>query len=93
MTRRCLPPIRGNCNCMRNGSSVSAVVPKAVEWAWDVQLELVEDEAWPKTGFVDKNGKEVIPCEYDEAAYGEGYFALIKDEYLTILDKNLNRVF
>ena len=46
-----------------------------------------------KWGFIDATGKEVISCEYDSVAYGEGYFVLIKDEYLTILDKNLNRVF
>ena len=44
-------------------------------------------------GFVDINGAEVISCEYDSAAYGDGYFTLIKDGYLSILDKDLNRVF
>ena len=46
-----------------------------------------------KWGFIDTTGKEIIPCEYDSAAYGEGYFVLIKDEYLTIWDKDFNRVF
>ena len=46
-----------------------------------------------KFGFIDLTGKEVIPCEYDCVEYGEGYFTLIKDGYLTILDKNLNKVF
>ena len=63
------------------------------------------DDAWPfskgfavvvkdmKFGFIDLTGKEVIPCEYDCVEYGEGYFTLIKDGYLTILDKDLNKVF
>ena len=46
-----------------------------------------------KFGFIDLTGKEVIPCEYDCVEYGEGYFTLIKDGYLTILDKDLSRVF
>ncbi len=46
-----------------------------------------------KFGFIDLTGKEVIPCEYDCVEYGEGYFTLIKDGYLTILDKDLNKVF
>ena len=71
------------------------VIPCQYDDAWSFSEGLARVWKGEKTGFVDKNGKEVIPCEYDEAAYGygEGYFALIKDEYLTILDKNLNRVF
>lgn len=69
------------------------VIPCQYDSTWDFSEGFARVRKGEKTGFVDKNGKEVIPCEYDVAAYGEGYFALIKDEYLTILDKNLNRVF
>lgn len=27
---------------------------------------------------------EVIPCEYDDAKYGEGYFTLLKDSIITV---------
>lgn len=46
-----------------------------------------------KTGVIDTNGNLVIPCEYDSIGFGDGYFTLIQDGCLTILDKDLNVVF
>ena len=40
----------------------------------------------------DLNGKELL-TGYDSIHYGEGYFTLIKNNYLTIVDKDLNAVF
>ena len=48
-----------------------------------------------KYGFIDTTGKLIIPCEYeyDSIAYSDGYIALIKNGYLTIVDKEGNRVY
>ena len=69
------------------------VVPCQYDGAGSFSDGLAHVKKDGKWGLIDPNGKEAIPCEYDSAAYGEGYFVLIKDEYLTIWDKDLNRVF
>lgn len=47
----------------------------------------------PTCGFMDLNGNLVVPCEYYHGYYNDGYFTLIKDGYLTILDRDTNPVF
>lgn len=40
-----------------------------------------------KQGYIDKQGNVIIPCEYDASSYGEGYFALIKDGEISIINR------
>ena len=40
-----------------------------------------------KFGYVDHSGALIIPCEYDSAAYGEGYFTLLKDGEITVMNR------
>ena len=52
-----------------------------------------------KWGFIDTSGNLVIPCEYDldefssNVAYANGCIFYIKDHYLTIFDKDGNRIY
>ncbi len=46
-----------------------------------------------KIGYLDHQGRVVVPCEYDHGYFSEGYFTLRKDGYLTILDEQGNRTF
>ena len=41
-----------------------------------------------KIGFLNCDGEIVAPCVYDDGNYGDGYFTLIRDGYLTILDQD-----
>ena len=41
-----------------------------------------------KIGFLNCDGEIVAPCIYDDGNYGDGYFTLIRDGYLTILDQD-----
>ena len=46
-----------------------------------------------RIGYLDHQGRVVVPCEYDDGYFSEGYFTLRKDGYLTILDEQGNRTF
>ena len=56
-----------------------------------------EYDAWngqePTIGFISLAGDVIVPCEYDHGYYRNGYFTLIQDGYLTILDRAGNLVF
>ena len=58
---------------------------------------MADYDAWngqePTTGFISINGDVIVPCEYDHGYYRNGYFTLIQDGYLTILDRDGNLVF
>lgn len=64
---------------------VSGFVSASAYDEWDGQE--------PTIGFIDVNGNVIVPCEYDHGYYSNGYFTLIKDGYLTILDRDGNRMF
>ena len=68
------------------------VIPCKLDDAYPFREGLVRVEKDGKYGFIDTTGELVIPCEWD-SAYSNGYIALIKNGYLTILDKEGNRVF
>ena len=45
-------------------------------------------------GFMDRDGNLVIPCEYDRcSSYSEGYFTLMKDGNLIIMDEEGNLLY
>ena len=46
-----------------------------------------------KYGYLNMNGETVVPCVYDHGYYSDGYFTLIRDGYLTILDRDGNIMF
>ena len=58
---------------------------------------MADYDAWngqeSTTGFISLTGELIVPCEYDHGYYRNGYFTLIKDGYLTILDRDGNLVF
>ena len=58
---------------------------------------MADYDAWngqeSTTGFISLTGEIIVPCEYDHGYYRNGYFTLIQDGYLTILDKDGNLVF
>ena len=66
---------------------------------WDFVLVFENDgliyvtDANRKEGFLSIEGETIVPCVYDDAYYGDGYFTLIRDGYLTILDREGNIVF
>lgn len=68
------------------------VVPCEWDDAYSFRDGLACVEKDDKWGFIDTTGELVIPCEWD-SAYSNGYIALIKNGYLTIVDKEGNRVF
>lgn len=66
----------------------------------EVTLEpdgMADSDVWnvQKTtcGFITLSGEIAVPCEYDIGYYSNGYFTLIRDGYLTILDREGNILF
>ena len=48
----------------------------------------------PQIGYIDgTTGEILVPCQYDQGYYSNGYFTLIRDGYLTILDREGNILF
>ena len=43
-------------------------------------------------GFLDQNGNRVVPIVYDNIVYDEGWYGLLKDGNVTILDESLKEV-
>lgn len=41
-------------------------------------------------GVIDRTGTLIIPCEYDNIVYGNGYYFLVKDAVITIVDSDMN---
>lgn len=69
------------------------VIPCEWDDAYSFSEGLSSVEKDGKYGFIDTTGNVVIPCEYEDVAYSDGYIALIKSGYLTIVDKEGNRVY
>ena len=60
-------------------------------WAFhDGYAFVLKDGKW---GAIDKNGEQILPCEYSGGNFGEGFFILIKDGELHIYDEQLNQLF
>lgn len=47
-------------------------------------VRLQKNEKW---GIVDTSGNWLFPCEYDDITYNEGYFVLLKDTKVTVIDR------
>ena len=60
-------------------------------YAFSDKFATVSDEN-SKKGCINTLGELVVPCEYESVYYSEGYFTLLKDGLITILDQNLNQV-
>lgn len=63
----------------------------------DLVCEVVlicEPDSNVQIGYIDgMTGETIVPCQYDRGYYSEGYFTLIWDGYLTILDREGNILF
>lgn len=87
-----------------DGVLITACQWDSIGWigtdAWGSVEEIVDvslsdgPDAGEKIGFIRlDDGKVIIPCEYDDGSYSEGYFSLIQNGYLTILDREGKIVF
>ncbi len=58
-----------------------------------VDVAVHETDFSGKSGYMSLDGEVIVPCEYDDAYYGDGYFTLIRDGYLTFMDRDGNVTF
>ena len=67
------------------------VIPCEYDLAYtfsDGVAEVLKHEGEHRAGVIDTNGNILIPCEYDQAAYGEGSFIMEKGSELIIISRD-----
>ena len=65
------------------------------DWSYSFSEGLAMVLKGEKYGYINKSGKEIIPCQYDGASYyfSEGLAFVVKDGLLGVIDKKGNCTF